>query len=31
VLGHAVGTGEAIGAGVLLLGVGLGLPRRRAG
>ncbi len=29
VLGHAVGVGEALGAGVLLLGVGLGLPRRR--
>lgn len=29
VLGHTVGTGEAIGAGVLLLGVGLGLPWRR--
>lgn len=29
VLGHAVGWAEAIGAGVLLLGVGLGLPRRR--
>lgn len=29
VLGHTVGLGEAIGAGVLLLGVGLGLPWRR--
>jgi drug/metabolite transporter (DMT)-like permease len=29
VLGHAVGTGEAVGAAVLLCGVGLGLPRRR--
>lgn len=29
VLGQAVGVAEAIGAGVLLLGVGLGLPRRR--
>lgn len=29
VLGQTVGLGEAAGAGVLLLGVGLGLPRRR--
>ncbi|MCA9652763.1 MAG: DMT family transporter [Myxococcales bacterium] len=30
VLGHAVGWAEAMGAGVLLAGVAVGLPRRRA-
>jgi drug/metabolite transporter (DMT)-like permease len=29
VLGHTVGVGEAVGAGVLLLGVGFGLPWKR--